>query len=474
MADDGSSPRVLFLSHTVVDHPYVVALSAAIETLAGPQAIDIRFSSSVESGPQGGQTWRDWIDARIEDYHSALIVVTPESMSKPWLLWEAGACHAAKLLDRDREPAGAGRKIVPVAFGLARSECPDPLLSEQVVDGTDPLGMEQLFIDLLAHHGVHRPATIRAANEMRDVLGAYLDAVGNALLRMPSLVNEANIREWLDRLDRFGPERGSELPGFERWMQLAFGREGDAAGVPIDVRLHRRLGELYLGLRDYARAMHQLNLARRAAPRDIYVLRPLGEAGMKQYLELGEQGRTDDAAGLREEVDGVMAAIADLDEDAYCSNPDTAALFGKYRRLALGDLDGAITTLSIALDRNPDSYYLADVLGQAELEAGRLDDARATYARAIEILDALAAAGEENVWTHATYATAALVCGQNELAAQHLGAVAVTDDVTPGVIDSVANGVRQVAARIGLAPGPTEQLLSPLGSAAAAHAAPAM
>ena len=100
---DSDSARVLFISHTAIDHPYAVALSSVLETLAGPRAIDVRFSSSAESGPQGGQVWRDWIDARITDYWSALIVVTPESMGKPWLLWEAGACHAAKLLGRDGE-----------------------------------------------------------------------------------------------------------------------------------------------------------------------------------------------------------------------------------------------------------------------------------------------------------------------------------------------------------------------------------
>jgi tetratricopeptide (TPR) repeat protein len=472
MPDRDLPARVLFISHTAVDQPYAVALCSAVEALAGPRAIDVRYSSNAASGPQGGQVWREWIDSRIEDFWSALIVVTPESMGKPWLLWEAGACHAAKLLESARDEPGRWRKIVPIAFGLARSECPDPLLGEQVVDGTDPAGMEQLFIDLLAHHGIHRPATIRAADEMREVLDGYLGAARSALLRMPSLVNEANVREWLDRLDRFGPERASELPGFERWMHLAFGRDGEAAGVPIDVRLHRRLGELYLGLRDYDGAMRQLNLARRAAPRDIYVLRPLGEAGMKRYLELGEAGRDEDADSFREEVDAVMAAISDLDDDAYCSNPDTAALFGKYQRLALGDLDGAIATFSVALERNTDSYYLADVLGQAQLEAGQLDDARATYRRAIDILDALAAAGEQNVWTRATHATASLVCGETEMAAQHLAAVGESDDVTPSVLDSIASGVRTVAARIELDPSRTEQLVDRLFGDSAAAGAP--
>jgi tetratricopeptide (TPR) repeat protein len=450
MPEPGIAARVLFISHTSVDYPYATALNGAIRALAGPQAIDVRYSSSAEAGPQGGETWRDWIDERIQDFWSALIVVTPESVGKPWLLWEAGACHAANLRDRAAGQARGPRKIVPLAFGLAREECPDPLLRDQIVDGLDAEDMEQVFIDLLAHHGITRLATIKAAHEMRGTLETYLDAARAALLRMPSLVNEANIREWLDRLDRLGRERGSELHGFERWMNLAFGREGETAGLPIDVRLHRRLGEMYLGRREFERAMVQLNLARLAAPRDIYVLRPLGEAGMKRYLELDEHGDPDAATRLRRQVDGALNAIAELDEDAFVSNSDAAALRGKYQRLALRDVDGAIATFSAALERNPDSYYLADVLGQAQLEAGHVEDAKATYDRAVEILDRLAAAGESNVWTHATYATAFLVRGDAPSAARSLSAIAELDDLPPTVVDSVALGIRTIVERLGL------------------------
>jgi hypothetical protein len=171
------------------------------------------------------------------------------------------------------------------------------------------------------------------------------------------------------------------------------------------------------------------------------------------------------------ELDGVMAAITDLDEDAFCSNPNTAALYGKYQRVALDDLDGSISTFSVALDRNPGSYYLADVLGQAQLEAGRIDDARATYRRAIEILDELATAGETNVWTHATYATASLVCGEFEMAEEHLDAVRGSGETTPSVIESIGLGVRAVAERVGLDSGRTSQLLGRLASVSSAGAA---
>src|SRR5262249_60820143 len=105
-------------------------------------------------------------------------------------------------------------------------------------------------------------------------------------------VNEANVQDWLARLDALtGDKRLSEVGGFERWMMLAFGREGNedprTGGIPIDVRLHRRIGELHLGQPQYSHAVRQLPLAWRAAPRDIFVLRPLAEASMKNLLAAG-------------------------------------------------------------------------------------------------------------------------------------------------------------------------------------------
>jgi hypothetical protein len=44
------------------------------------------------------------------------------------------------------------------------------------------------------------------------------------------------------------------------------------------------LRELYLAQKDFARAAEQLGLTRRAAPRDIYVLRPLVKVSIKRLL----------------------------------------------------------------------------------------------------------------------------------------------------------------------------------------------
>ncbi len=468
MSEPNRADQVLFISHSAVDRPYALAIKRAIVELLGSESmIDVRYSSSAETGPQGGDRWRQWIDSQVVECRTALILVTPESLSKPWLLWEAGACRGAALERRRAGDDGPGRLIVSIAYGLSETECPDPLRGDQIVVGTDPERVEQLFYQLLNHHELPDDTKFRAFKRIESVVEKNVAAAREALLSSPSLVTEANIREWLDRL-RGLDTRGSELAGFERWMNLAFGREGETADVPIDVRLHRRLGELYLGRREFGRAVRQLELARRAAPRDIYVLRPLGQAHMSRFLE--KHASTDEAGAMTDRIRAVLDAIHQLDSDAFTSNPDAAALYGKYQRRALGDPAAAIRTFEVALGQNPDSYYLADLLGQAHLQAGNLDAARATYEIAIEVLDRLAAKGETNVWTYATCATACLVLGDFDRVRSSLAAIAREDDLNVEILDTIRRGIHEVGERLGADPAVVADLVGPLDTNSMASA----
>jgi tetratricopeptide (TPR) repeat protein len=279
------------------------------------------------------------------------------------------------------------------------------------------------------------------------------------MLQSPSLVTEANVQDWRARLEALvDGNRLAELPDFERWMMLAFGRDADGATIPIDVRLHRRLGELYLGQRDFARACAQLTLARRAAPRDIFVLRPLGESRMKQLLS-----QPDADAAARTEVESVLAAIEDLDQRAFVSSPDAAALFGKYVRRVLREPERAAGIYARALEANPDSYYLADLLAQTQLESGRVDAARATYAGVLAIVGRL---GEQSVWSHASAATAHLVLGDVQKACACIEAATRGQSLSQGQLDAIAQGLREVAQRAGVPQPALDRLLAMLAEAA--------
>jgi tetratricopeptide (TPR) repeat protein len=279
------------------------------------------------------------------------------------------------------------------------------------------------------------------------------------MMRAPSLVNEANVQDWLARLDEMvRAKRLSELGGFQRWMTLAFGREvdddADGSGVPIDVRLHRRLGELYLGQRLYDLAVRQLRLAWRAAPRDVYVLRPLAEASMKRLLE--REAAASDAAA-RNEIETLLDAIGEIDEQAFKAIPEGAGLRAKYLRRVVGDPERALLVYQQGLEANPNSYYLADLVAQTQLELGHREDAQGNFRLALSIIERL---DESNIWSHATAVTACVGLGDLQGARSHLASLAaLSQSLSESQVDTIARGIREVATRSGIATEAQAELL---------------
>jgi len=448
---------VLFISHNAADRPYAQALKQFIDDLlVDPNLIDVRYSTSAESGPEGGEAWRDWIHRAVIEARTTLIVVTPHALGKPWLLWEAGAVKGAALARSamSQRPRGGAASapaepiIVSLAYGLPGSECPDPLRGEQIIPGVDRKRLEELFIRVLTHHGIADDTLFRAGNRLKDAFDRYLLAVKLAMQRAPSLVNEANIQDWLKRLDALATgKRLSELGGFERWMMLAFGRDTEddvrTGGIPIDVRLHRTLGELQLGQKRYRDAVRQLRLAWRAAPRDIFVLRPLVEASMKSVLEGGDANNP----AAREEIETLLSAIEDLDDRAFVASPEAAGLLAKYHRRVLGEPEKALAIYKKSLEANPISYYMADLVSQTELEMGHHDAAQASFAQALDIIEHL---GEQNIWSQATAATACVALKRLDGAREHLARIREVGPPTAAEIDTIGHGILEVAKRVGI------------------------
>lgn len=455
--------NALFISHNAVDLPYAQALENLVKELVGnPDFIDVRYSTSPQGGPEGGEQWRAWIYRQVVEARTTLIVVTPHALGKPWLLWEAGAVKGAALArsaKRAEDDSNAEHSIIiSLAYGLPNSECPDPLRGEQIIQGAEVARLEPLFDRILQAHGVAGPALIKAGRQWEQASKHYLRSVDAALKRAPSLLNEANVQDWLARLEALArADRLSELAGFERWMMLAFGREVNedprTGGIPIDVRLHRRIGELYLGQQQYDHAVRQLRLAWRAAPRDIFVLRPLAEASMKNLLTpQADAANADTRADVKELID----AIEEIDERAYIASPEAAGLLAKYYRRVERDPERALKVYTEAFEANTDSYYLVDLVGQTELELGQHDAARASFQRALEIIARL---GESNIWSHATAATACVGLADLDGARRHILEIHKGGALSQTQVDSIALGIREVGARIGLAENVVKELL---------------
>jgi tetratricopeptide (TPR) repeat protein len=333
------------------------------------------------------------------------------------------------------------RKVRPLVFKLSGSQVPSPFAGIQGVNGDERSGVERFLRDLIYDFTQKmRPEQVFKAGEMLgQTISIYLERVQKALRDAPLLPTEAAVQEWCERLDRLSDEkRLSEVGHLHDWLNLTFGRTRDERPLPLDLRIHRRLGNAYRSVDRADRAAEEYLLALEFAPRDIFLLRELGLA----YLD----------AQRYEDAEKVVARIAELDKDAFARNVECAALKARLQR-ERNDLEGAARTYETALNNNPKSYYLADVLGQTLLQIGNLPSAEAAYRRAAAILDSLP---EQNIWTHATRATASLVMKDEPGALQHLARIAALQPAADAR-ERIERGLERVSRSLGSDPASFER-----------------
>ena len=82
----------IFVSHSSSDKPLVDALR---ELICGAFVEDIELSYSTASVATGGigagQRWLEWIHMQVRRSAVTIVILTPLSKVRPWLMWEAGA-----------------------------------------------------------------------------------------------------------------------------------------------------------------------------------------------------------------------------------------------------------------------------------------------------------------------------------------------------------------------------------------------
>ncbi|MEU3849383.1 TIR domain-containing protein [Streptomyces sp. NPDC029554] len=399
----------IFISHTHSDEAVANAVRDAVFALFGRDLVSVTYSTSRElgEGVRFGEDWFQWIGEQVRTATVTLVLLTPTSVQKPWVLWEAGAVYGAAV-------AGEGtalRRVRPVAFQIGWNDVPSPLRSShaQIARGDQYREIKQLLDEFVSDFSTYLPgneAIIRAAQNVAGAAEAWLTSVSDALRMSPLIPTEPVVNEWCERLDSLSDShRYSEVQHLHEWLRVAFGQPDGAAAQPIDIRLHRRLAQLYMRSASYEAAAQEFELARRLSPRDIFVMRSLGQA----YMSLRRH----------EEVGAVIEDIEKLDGGAFVKNAECAALKGRWYR-DRGRHQDAHDVYARAFDANPDSYYLADLLAVAKLQLGDRPGAEATYRRAIEIVERNR---ERNIWAFATAANASIVIGNAKQAARYFASI---------------------------------------------------
>jgi tetratricopeptide (TPR) repeat protein len=313
-------------------------------------------------------------------------------------------------------------------FRVPAEQVPDPFRDIQIVRGDNYDDVANILIEWMEM--LPGNAGAKAGRSLEGVLKKYLATVTGALDKAPLIPTEGIVQEWCVRLDELKSQnRMSEVRTVHDWLNIAFGRDGEDR--PLDVRIHRRMGELYLNARRYEDAAAQFELARQLSPRDILILRELGRA----YL----------GKGSPEKAGEVIGHIENLDPDAFERNVECAALKGRWLRGS--DPSGAREVYRKAFLHNPTSYYVGDLLGQMELQLGDQQAARNTYKQVLEIINNLA---ETNLWIQATAANAAIVAGADASVIRQKLADIRRFQPTPENLRSIEDGLRRIQKALGI------------------------
>lgn len=139
-------PHKLFLSHDSRDRERAKAIAQAIQRLTLKQ-ISVWHSS--DDGPSGGlrpgQVWLDEIRRQISESRALVVLLTPQSLNRPWLLFEAGF--------------GASQEscaVIPVCVGIdSVTDVPFPLAMYQAYQLADYDSLRSFVEKLLALHQIH-------------------------------------------------------------------------------------------------------------------------------------------------------------------------------------------------------------------------------------------------------------------------------------------------------------------------------
>src|SRR3954468_4199646 len=198
----GAERGRIFVSHTHGDVALVKAIETLIRTIFGERVLVSFSSSKEEGGIKTGQDWYRWIVQQVRECHVALVLLTPASVGKPWILWECGAVYGAA--EAVREHAKEVDKVRALTFQLSPDEVPSPLQRSQTLDGTSQTDVEKLLGELIDNDFselLKGPAARIAGQKMSAAVADYVVAANQAIKNAPLTVTEAAVQEWLKRLD---------------------------------------------------------------------------------------------------------------------------------------------------------------------------------------------------------------------------------------------------------------------------------
>jgi hypothetical protein len=146
-------PLRVFISHAHDDKRLAAALESLISGVfqaGATKTVLVEYSS--DSAPGGGITpgasWLDWILTVVSDADVCVVILTSDSVSAPWLTWEAGAVTGVAMARASVSGRGGKATVVPLLFGIRAEDIPEPLRTQQAVSGEQSEGVLKLLLSL--------------------------------------------------------------------------------------------------------------------------------------------------------------------------------------------------------------------------------------------------------------------------------------------------------------------------------------
>lgn len=136
----------VFISHAHIDQGLAAGLKGLLDTITS-RAVGVWYSS--ESRPESGMQMGDWrkqIWQRIEDAKTAVIIVTPQSNERPWLIFESGFA------------VGHKKNVVPVVYWMPPEKVHSVFKDHQAYVGDNPKGVSRLCAQIIQAESGEAPS----------------------------------------------------------------------------------------------------------------------------------------------------------------------------------------------------------------------------------------------------------------------------------------------------------------------------
>ena len=174
----------IFLSHSHQDRAIAGALAKLITDIFGGN-VSVTHSSDQAAGggiPPGAK-WLPWVTEHIQAADYTYVLLTPNSMNRPWVLWESGAAAGVALASDKLN------SVVPITFGLEEDDIPSLFDSLQIVRGDSDQsgGIERALQEINSALGASSLGAIIFSLAVTQLVPPFLTVVKKALEQASAL-----------------------------------------------------------------------------------------------------------------------------------------------------------------------------------------------------------------------------------------------------------------------------------------------